>query len=200
MPDTEEVILRISSSKDPGYVKRVAGAMAWQLRDKGFCKARAIKVDAVNTAIKAVAIVNQRVFQAGLTLAIDPYLSSVESETETETASTAIEMIVHDADCPRPGKFIDYKVSGKRTDDKSLVTRLAGAIASPVRKGAGIAMRCIGPSSVYRAMMASCIAKGYIYTNGMDAIIVPTWDSFSSDQEQPVSLIRLDFWGKKISA
>lgn len=197
MSDQKDVVLRISSNKDPGYVKRVAGAMTWQLRDHGFCKARAVKVDAVSTATKAVAIVNQRVSQAGLNFAMDLFLSPAESESGTN--STAIEMVVHDADCTRPGEFVVYKVSGKRTGDKTLVTRLAGAIATPVRRGDGVSMRCIGPSAVYRAVMASCVAKGYIYTNGLDAIIVPTWQSIPSD-DKPVSLIQLDFWGKKISA
>ena len=40
---SDEVILRVSSNKEPTYVKKVAGAVGWQLREKGCCKARAVK-------------------------------------------------------------------------------------------------------------------------------------------------------------
>lgn len=199
MSDTGGVILRVSASKEPGYVRRVAGAMSWQLRDHGFCRARAVKVDAVNIATKAVAIVNQRVSQAGLLLSMDLRLSPAESDDKK--ASTAIDMTVQDADCPRPEKFVEYKVSGKN-GQKDVVTKLAGALAVPVRDGTGVRMRCIGPVAVYRAVMASCLAKGYIYSNGMDAIVVPTWDSISStNPEKPsVSLLQIEFWGKNFQS
>lgn len=192
------VVLRVSSSRDPGYVKRVAGAMTWQLRDNGFCTVRAVKSDAVNTAIKAIAIVNQRVSQAGLNFAIDLCLSPADSEDGA--ASTAVEMVVYENETLRPGAPLEYKVSGKKDAGPDLVSKLAGAVSSPARQGNCVRLRCIGPSAVYRGVMACCVAKGYIYTNGLDAIIVPSWDSLPvKDGEKPVSLIQLDFWGSKPS-
>ena len=199
MGDTNQVVLRVSARKDPGYVKRVAGAISWQLRDNGFCKVRAVKVDAINTATKAIAIVNQRVSQAGLNFAMDMVFSPTESESDQN--STAIEMTVQDADSTRPGEFVEYKVAGKKSADKDIIMRLAGAIAGPVRAGKGVRLRCIGPSSVYRAIMASCIAKGYIYANGLSAIVVPSWASMPSEEgKPPVSLLQVDFWGDKASS
>lgn len=196
MGDTTGVVLRVSASKEPGYVKRVAGAISWQLRDKGFCKLRAVKVDAVNTATKAVAIINQRVSQAGLKFAIDLVFSPADSDGNQ--TSTAIEMTVQDTANARPGEFVEYKVSGQKNSG-DVVAKLAGAIAAPVRQGKGVALRCIGPAAVYRAVTACCVSKGYIYTNGLDAVVVPTWDSLPSDREEKktVSLLQIEFWGEK---
>jgi stage V sporulation protein SpoVS len=197
MSQNEDVVLKISSKKDPGYAKSVAGAMTWQLREKGFFKVRAVKTDAVNTAVKAIAIVNQQTIpKAGVMLSMDLIFAQADT---THGEATAIAMTVQDADCVRPANFIEYKVSGKLEDDK-LASKLAGAIAAPVRAGKGIRLRCIGPNAVYRAILATTIAKGYIYPNGLQAIVVPTWDSIpQSDGKDPVSLIQIEFWGKPLS-
>jgi stage V sporulation protein SpoVS len=107
-------------------------------------------------------------------------------------------MTVSDADCERPTDFIEYKVSGK-PEEENIASKLAGAIAAPVRDGKGVKMRCIGPSAVYRAVLACTIAKGYIYPNGLEAIVVPTWDSIQQPAGNPISLIQIEFWGKKLS-
>lgn len=195
--ETDEVVLKITSSKEPGYVKSVAGAMGWVLREKGYCKARAVKMDAVNTAIKSVAIVNQRVAQAGgLVFEIDLFFSPAENDTGMP--STAIAMTVQATEAPRPEQFVEYKVSGKKESDDSLIARLAGAIATPVREGKGVKLRCIGPSAVYRAVMAATIAKGHIYPNGLASVVVPQWATIV-DEGKAISLIELEFWGRKTS-
>lgn len=196
-----DVVLKISASKDPGYTKKVAGAMSWRLRESGFFKARAVKTEAVNTATKAVAIVNEWVLPVGVTLSMDLTFSPADdAKGQDGQDATAIAMTVQDvSDVPRPGEFVDYKVSGKQSEE-DLIPRLAGAIAAPARHGKGVRLRCIGPKAVYRAVMACTIAKGYICPNGMDAIVIPTWDSLPQpDDKPPVSLIQLDFWGKKTS-
>lgn len=194
-----DVVLKIKSSKDPGYTKKVAGAMSWRLREEGFVKARAVKQDAVNVATKAVAIVNEWVLPVGVTLSMDLTFSPADNASGGPDA-TAIAMTVHDAaDATRPGEFMEYKVSGKESAD-DLVTRLAGAIAGPARNGKGVRMRCIGPGAVYRAIMACTIAKGYIYPNGLEAVVIPKWDSIPARQEgaAPISLISIEFWGRKV--
>lgn len=199
--DKDDVVLKIKSTKDSSYTKRVAGAMSWRLRERGFCKARAVKADAVNTATKAVAIVNQWVSPVGVMLSMDLFFSTVERAeggNEKDAAATAIAMTVQDvADCSRPGDFVEYKVSGKESDE-DVVPRLAGAIAAPARKGKGVRMKCIGPAAVYRAVMACTIAKGFIYVNNLESVVVPTWGSIPSSIEgaEPISYIQIDFWGR----
>ncbi len=192
MSENEEVILKIKSKKDSGYAKSVAGAMSWQLREQGFFKVRAVKADAVNTAVKAIAIVNQRV-SGVVTLSMDLVFSQMDASSSD---GTAIAMTVSDADSPRPEHFIEYKVSGK-PDEQDIATKLAGAIAAPVRDNKGVRMRCIGPNAVYRAIVACTIAKGYIYANGLEAVVVPTWDSVPQPGKEPISLIQIEFWSKK---
>lgn len=196
--EPKEVILKITSSQEPGYAKSVAGAMGWILRDKGYCKARAVKMAAVNTAIKAVAIVNERVSRAdaGLLFEVDMFFSPAENDGGTP--STAVAMTVQAVQSARPSEFLEYKVSGKKEENDALVSKLAGAIASPVRTGKCIRLRCIGPGAVYRAVLASIIAKGMIYPNGLTSVIVPHWATIE-DHEKPISVIELEFWGRPIA-
>ena len=196
----DEVVLRVSSKKDPSYVKRVAGAIGWQLREKGYCKIRAVKADAVNTAIKAVAITNERLSQAGMTFALDLSFSSADSG-EQKNASTVIEMIIHEEEgLSRPVNFVDYRVSGKKSDSKELPKRLSGAISNRVNEKTGVRLRCVGPTSVYNAVKACCLAKGSVYSNGLQSIVVPSWSNFQpSEDHPPVSFIQIDFWTTKIS-
>lgn len=190
----EDIVLKISAKKDAGYVKRVAGAMTWRLQEKGLFRARAVKQDAVNTAVKAIAICNQRVALADITLYIQLFIKP--ASTNDGKASTAIEMLVQETDVPRPAKFVEYKVSGK--DEKNGPQKLAEAIAGPARDGVGVSMKCIGPAAVYRAIMAATMARGLIFPNGLDAIVVPSWDTVTKPGDKVISLIKLDFWSKKV--
>jgi stage V sporulation protein SpoVS len=196
----EEVILRISSKKDSSYVKKVAGAISWQLRENGYCKARAVKADAVNTAIKAVAIVNDRVSQAGMAFVLDLFFSPADSGKQ-KNASTAIEIMIHELDeeeSSRPDEFVEYKVSGKKNDTDAS-KRLAVAISSRSNEKTGVRLRCIGPTSVYCAIKACCLAKGYVYPNGLQSIVVPLWSKLIlPDDSIPVSFIQIDFWTRKL--
>jgi len=198
----EEVVLKIRSCKDAKYTRKVAGAMSWQLREKGYCRARAVKMDAINTATKAVAIVNQWLASAGLTMSMDPIFTPVENAKPenpegTGEHATAIALMIEDAsDLARPGEFLEYRVSGK--NDEEGVSKLAGAIAVPIRQGKGIRLSCIGPSAVYRAVKACTVAKGYVYPNGLKAVIVPAWGNLCSEDKDPISLIKIDFWAVPI--
>lgn len=196
-PQNDDVVLKISASKESGYTKRVAGAMGWQLQEKGMLRARAVKSQAVSTATKAVAICNQRVAAAGVVLYMELLFSPAENDQGKP--STAIEMVIQEVDSSRPTEFVDYRVSGQQQEDKNVAMKLAEAIAAPVRDGKGVTMRCIGPSAVYRAILASTIARGLVFPNGVDALVVPTWDSMIGDQDKQISLIKVDFWGRKVN-
>jgi stage V sporulation protein SpoVS len=148
----------------------------------------------VNTAIKAVAIVNQRVSAAGVTLGVDLLFAKAEQ------TSMAVAMTIQEVTHARPAEFLEYRVSGRSDgDDKVLINKLAGAMASPVREQKGVRLRCIGASAVYRAIMACATAKGFICPNGLEAVVVPSWDTIGQDGKE-VSLIQVDFWGVPASA
>lgn len=197
VPVPEDVTLKVSSKQEPGYAKKVAGAVAWRLRETGFCKIRAVKSDAVNTAVKSVAIVNQRLSSAGFQFCISPIFDKI---TDSKEEATAVEMLIKEAPSNAPTESVEYKVSGKSSEPDA-ETKLAGAISVPAREGKTVHLRCIGPSSVYRGIYAATIAKGHIYQNGFEAIIIPTWISMPAPDEnsQPISLIQLEFWGHKIT-
>ena len=190
----EPVLIKVSASSEAGYAKRVAGAMAWQLRENGFLRCRAVKAHAVNNAVKAIAICQQRVAAASVTLAADP----VFGKPEGNAPATAIEMVVRETDAPRPEIFLEYKVSGKINDDKNMALKLAEAVAAPVREGKGVVLKCIGPAAVYRGILASTIAKGLVFPNAIEAVMVPSWASLDADGAEPVSVIRIEFWGRAI--
>jgi len=200
MDNQQEVVLKVSAKKDPGYAKKVAGAMSWRLREEGFCKTRAVKQDAVNIATKALAICNQRVSEAGIVFYMELFFS--KAENPEGKFATVIEMTIQENDCPRPAEFVEYKVAGKQDTDKNGPMKLAEAIAAPARDGKGISMKCIGPSAVYKGILASTIARGLIYPNGFETIVIPSWSSLPQEDPNvpPISLINLDFWGKKISS
>lgn len=193
----EEVILKVSASKDAGYSKRVAGAMGWQLREKGFVKARAIKQDAVNSATKAIAICNQRAAAADVVLKVVLFFG--KADVEGDSSATAIEMTIQENDAVRPEQFIEYKVSGKPDQEKNVAMCLAEAIAAPAKDGKGVSLKCIGPGAVYRAIMASTIARGLVFPSGFDCIVIPSWQSIPQDDLPPLSLINIDFWCRKIN-
>ena len=191
----KEVILKVSGSKAPDYAKKVAGAMLWRLREQGFVKVRAVKRDAVNATIKALAICNQRVAPANVVLGMELFFS--KTEKQDIKFSTAIEMMIQEIDL-RGVNFLEYRVSGKEEADRTTALKLAEAISVPVKEGKTVSLKCIGPIAVYKAILASTIARGLIYTNGMQAFVIPTWESLPRENLPPISLIRLDFIGKKL--
>jgi len=191
----EEIILKVSSSKAPGYAKRVAGAMLWQLREHGFVKVRAVKRDAVNSAVKALAICNQRVASANILFGMELFFS--KTEKQDVRLATAIEILIQETDIKNGKEFVEYRVSGKEENDRTSALKLAEAIAVPVKEGKGVSLKCIGGVAVYKAILASTIARGLIYTNGMQAFVIPSWESVLREGGSPISLLRLDFAGKK---
>lgn len=190
----KDVVLRISSSKDEGYTKKVAGAISWRLRETGSCRLRAIRTDAVNSAIKALAIVNKRTEEIGLAFEVDPTFDAV---VEEHARANAIEMEALESPT-LPTEFAEYKISGK-DDSNDSCCKLAGSIALSLRSGRAVAMRCIGPMAVYKALYAATLAKGYSYSYGYRTHFVPTWFSMKSDQMEDgyVSVIQILCWGTK---
>lgn len=215
MKNSNEVVLRIASKKGPEYVKNIAGAMGWQLREHGYCKARAIRANAVNTAVKAVSIVNGRTSWAGMSFGIDVLFSPVDSGRDlpdeinelaleqkeinqpTTKSSTAIEIHVYECNTNnKPADVVEYKVSGQyaRDNNDKSASKLASAISATAIKGKVVRLRCIGPSAVYRAVLACCIAKGSVYSNGLESKIIPTWATLKGTNGSSISLLQLDFW------
>lgn len=199
MEQEEEVILKVSSSKEKGYAKKVAAAMGWRLREVGYCRARAIKETAVNSAIKAVAITNERVKQAGVKLGIAPVFG--KAEAADDPAAVAICMMVEAANGKPPEKSSECKVSGKKTDgnDHEAATRLATAINGMAMSGKRVCLKCIGSDAVYRAVMGCVMARSNGYANGMKSEIIPTWETVQTKTGR-TSLIRIDFWYEKEQA
>jgi stage V sporulation protein SpoVS len=191
--EVEPVLLKISASKEPGYAKKVASAMLWRLRDcDGYCRARTMREAATNTAIKAVAICNQRVATAScdasdIVLGIDLHFSRPEGVT-------AIDMLIGDVG-KAENESMEFRVSG-REDNEALNAKLAEAISNACLDGKRVFLKCIGPSAVYRAVIASTIAKGSLFASGYSSVIIPTWESIpAEDGGKPVSLINIEFRG-----
>ena len=67
----QSTTIKIRRRQGTEYVKSVAGAIGWQLREFGFCKIRAAGAVAVHVGVKAVAINNRRLQAAGVTLGFD---------------------------------------------------------------------------------------------------------------------------------
>jgi hypothetical protein len=43
--------------------------------------------------------------------------------------------------------------------------------------------------------LACCIAKGNVYSNGLESRVVPTWATLKgTDGSSSISLLQIDFW------
>jgi len=199
MPDNNQnVLLKVSASQEDGYCKKVAGAISWRLRESEFCRLRAIKAEAINSAIKALAIVNGRLGkdqQKKIVFCFDPVFENIKDDSGKSSLAISMKITeVFDNETP-PAEFVEYKVSSKRDDDHE--NKLAGAIAAPVREGKGVRMRCIGKLSTYKCIYSSVLAKGYLYSYGLSSVMVPSWHTIQSDKSETgqISAIQIDFWG-----
>lgn len=167
--------------------------MQWRLREKGFFKARAIREGPISTAMKAVATLNEKVSVVNVTLETDlsfakfdgkPYRNSGESPT-------VIEMLVKECETP-PIILNDFKVSSKDTSEES-IQKLAKAVSMSCHDVGGVRLRCIGTSSIYKAVMSVVIAKGIMFSGGKACRIVPQWMTILED-DHPLSSVLIDFW------
>jgi len=196
--EDKEVVLKVSSSQEEGYCKKVAGAISWRLRESGFCRLRAIKAEAINSAIKALAIVNGRLGKQTedkkLVFCFDPIFENVKDDSGKSSLAISMKITeVFEEENP-PAEFVEYKVSAKKDENDN--NKLAGAISAPVREGKGVRMRCIGKASTYKCICASVLAKGYVYSYGLGAVMVPTWHTIQSDKSETgqISALQIDFW------
>jgi stage V sporulation protein SpoVS len=185
---SEAVVLKIKGSDEPGHTKKVSSAMAWLLRENGYFVGRAIKQKAINQAIKSVAALNQQIAKANVVLSLDL------SFKQTEDGLPAVEFVASEAPEERPTEFKEYKISSKDIGDKA-IAKLATAMALPCKENKGVRLSCIGPASVYKAVVSSIVAKGYIYANGLESVFIPNWKTIGEDKK--VSLISIEFFGKK---
>jgi stage V sporulation protein SpoVS len=163
----------------------VAAAMGWQLRDYGYCVARASGVDAVNTTMKAVAICNHRTQAVNVTLCVEAELDRIEPGKP----DMAVQMTIHEVDSQRPTKMRPYRISGQGNSDNKLVQSLLRSIQT----GDGVSMNCIGPSAVYRAVLAFVNIRLMLLPK-IETVMVPLWESILDKNQTPLSLIRLDVW------
>ena len=199
MPDNNQnVLLKVSASQEEGYCKKVAGAISWRLRESGFCRLRAIKAEAINSAIKALAIVNGRLSKEQdkkIVFCFDPLFENIKDVSGKSSLAISMKITeVFDDESP-PKEFAEYKVSSKQDDDHE--NKLAGAIAAPVREGKGVRMRCIGKLSIYKCIYSCVLAKGYLYSYGLGTVMVPSWHTIQSDKSETghISALQIDFWG-----
>jgi stage V sporulation protein SpoVS len=200
----EEVVLRISGKYEKGYVKRVAGAICWRLRDVGVAYLRAVKKEAIYNAIKAVARAQTKVAQADVVLAVD--FSLVEAQpgkgwtaSDSSRGEHAVEMTVREVTSEKPEEFVEYKVSGKFGDgiDKE-ADKLSAAICPLLRDGKGARLRCIGASSVNKGVRGIIVAKGQSYANGIVLDATPVWTHMPGEGGKNDSyIIVIDVWGTR---
>ena len=166
------VTLKVRGSKEPDYAKKLGNAICWQLRDHGICEMRAVKEEAVTAAVKAVAVANKKVKEAGVTLSFDAVFSSLESSEETSQSVLSFKIQEVEAES---NDNVDYKVSARNHEDEKEVAKLAGAIAAMVRKDKTVILRCVGPAAIYKCVKAIVVAKGYVFANGILLESIPFW-------------------------
>jgi stage V sporulation protein SpoVS len=159
--------------------------MGWQLRDHGYCITRAAGHQAVNTAIKAVAICNHRTQVVNVLLCVEAELERIEPDKPDMVA----QLVIREVDFPKPVKMREYKISGQGDSD-----RLVRALLRPLQAGDGVSMNCIGPESVYRAVIAFVNVRSLLLPR-IETVIIPSWQSILDKKQTPVNLIRLDVWG-----
>jgi stage V sporulation protein S len=187
----DDVLLKVSASKEPGYTRLIAGAMKWQLREHGLFKAKAIKAVAVNTAVKAIASCNQNVAPADIVLYVDFFSVPIDGGQ-----GRAISMIVQENSLPCPPSFISYRVSGKNFSQDD-IDGLASAIVGPIVEAKGVEMRCIGATSVYKTVLSLVAAKGRLFSQGFEMVTVPQWETFVGEDKKEISVIKMSSWGRR---
>ncbi len=67
---------------------------------------------------------------------------------------------------------------------------VAGAIAAILREGGCVELQAIGASAVNQAIKSIAIARGYVASNGIDPICIPSFIKVEIDNEER-SAIRL---------
>lgn len=76
-------VLKVSATSNP---KSVAGALAAVIREKGAAELQAVGAEAVNQAVKAIAITRGFVAPNGVNLVCIPAFSEVQIDGEERTA------------------------------------------------------------------------------------------------------------------
>jgi len=186
----EPVVLRINDGCAPSpdgrpYAKRLAAAMGWQLRDYGYCVARAAGIAAVGNAVKAIAICNHRTKTAEVTLCVEAALDRIE-----ENKPVVVQMTIREVDFPPPKKMRTYRIAGQSDKDLDL-NKLVQSLLRPLQAEEGISMHCLGPKAIYRATLAFITTRTLVQN---ELVMIPTWESVLDKKKIPVSLIRLDIW------
>jgi stage V sporulation protein SpoVS len=94
---------------------------------------------------------------------------------------------------------IEYKVSAKNHDDEKEVAKLAGAIATMIRKGKTVLLRCVGPYAIYKSARAIVIAKGYVFANGILIESVPSWLTITGEGKDgsDISVLAIEVRSRK---
>jgi stage V sporulation protein S len=79
----DPILLQVASTSIP---KTVAGAIVHQIREHGYCEARAIGAAAINQAVKSIAIANGYLAPTGAQLSCVPYFCTVDIDGNEKTA------------------------------------------------------------------------------------------------------------------
>ena len=198
MDEQEElVVLKVKGSKDPGYPKKVANAICWQLRDHGRCEMRAIRDEAVASAVKAIATANKKVEAADVTLSFDAVFAPLESSEDT--SQSVLAFTIQEVSTERSGEVEEYRVSARKHSDEKEVSKLAGAIASEIRKGKTVVLRCVGPFAIYKSVRAVVMAKGYVFANGILTEAIPSWKILEKESRdgKDIQLVLVEVRSKK---
>lgn len=65
---------------------------------------------------------------------------------------------------------------------------VAGAIASVARKKESVEVITIGAGAVNQAVKSICIARGFVASNGLDLVVIPSFNQIEVDGESKTSI------------
>lgn len=185
--------LKISGKPGKEYVKKVAGAIGWQLREFGFCKFRAAGVLAVHVGIKASAINNRRLHAAGVTLGFEASHSELGLQNKNKKDLTYVtEILIAEVTHARPGAFHEFRISSEGDPEN-----LGRAISSKIKNNYGCRLKCIGAQTVYNAVEGLIRAKGELFENGLRVTTVPYWEVSTGYDDTSVNVLCMDAWSYK---
>lgn len=76
-----------------------------------------------------------------------------------------------------------------RVGSKSVVAKLAGAIAGAIGEGKCIKLECIGAGAVNNAVKGVATAKGFVAPMGLDIYIDPFFKDINMGEEERTGIV-----------
>lgn len=71
-----------------------------------------------------------------------------------------------------------------KVSSRSVPSSVAGAIAAVVRDKGEVEVQAVGAGAVNQAVKACAVARGYLATNGIDLVLIPSFASIVIDDEE----------------